>query len=459
MKHLKLIAVTVGLILVVNVTAGAVSVPLPPNGLMNVDAWGAFSEIFLEVTDDDNPMNLAVGFHNDLAIGYTLADTDPITPGVQPGHVLYTGASSTVVSLPDTSPPSAVDPTAPGQVLAVGAAAISDAFKGTGDWEGKSRGRLYVGGAIQSISVGTDSVNYNLGPGDTTNPIPQLTFALYHAYVDDMTLGISFDGLTGGSVIETDFVLTGTDENLHFDVWADDTPDASIGDPNGAGKRYAGLSTAGIATPSEVIHELPVRSDTVDTNNVTGGDLLIDLDDGTYYDRFGDGWGELAFAGDPNDDDEVFWSFVGNPESPFFRVRETFDAGEWFIDPVTGIKVFIAGPSGIQVPKAGLVITGQLTPGLSLAPAGKTNSGYGFGNNSLVAGDDYQLTGAFRFGAEDTGAYDSDYNTFTFQQGEPGSVATLTQLKGGLIPEPLTMLGLFLGVGSLAGYIRKRKLA
>jgi hypothetical protein len=296
----------------------------------------------------------------------------------------------------------------------------------------------------------------------------QLTFAVYNAYVKDLTLPAP---LTIKD-IQTDWVLVADDgEEMHLDIWADNTPDASPGGTQLAagGKRMIGIPTAGTPDGS-VIPELPVRDDVVDTNPFdVGGDLLLGLNDGTYYDRFGPNFPELAFAGDPADDDEVWWSFISNPESPWFRVTETFNVpGESFVDAATGITVYTAGPSNITDPDAGtgLGLIGQFIPGSSLISPLAVNTlgiplvnadGTGKGNNMLVPGEDYQLTGQFLFGGENTGAWDSDYNTFTFQNGEPGSVGTLTQLKGPLVPEPVTMAGLMLGVGSLLGYVRKRR--
>ena len=423
----------------VSATAGAVTLPpLPPNGLMNLDAQGAFAEIFLEVTGQ-NAFGLAPGMYNDVAIGYTLDDGSGSA-----NFVLYTGASSST----------GANPVAPGTIIYIDGTlgtTIGDIFEG--NVAGITGGHLYVGGIVDDIETPGGGVEY---AEDAASSDWQLSFSLYNTYVQGMTMTIAAER------IDTEWILVADEgKQLQFDVWADATADATLGNtvaPAG-GTRYLGEPTAGTPDGS-VIHELPVRDEAVDTNAVPGGDLLVSLSDGTYYDRFGSGWPELAFAGDPADDDYVLWSFVGNPDS-IFTVRETFNLGgaETFIDAATGVLVYISGPSSIMDPfVSGFGLVGQLIPGVSLAPGGKTDGGVGWGNKYLFG--EYQITADFRFGAENTGAWDSDYNTFTFQQGEPGSVGTLTQLKGMiLIPEPLTMLGVFMGVGGIAGYIRKRRLA
>lgn len=429
--------------------AGAVTtIPLPSNGNMSIDAFGAYSEIFIETGDNPIAGLPANSQLNDVAIGWS----EDIGGGVA-DFVLYKGALSSTGAAP----------TAPGTVIATGTSAIENVFKDGGD----TRGRLYVGGVLQSITT-TDSVAYNKGGISgtmDTNPNPQLTFSVYNGYVEDLALAPGTVGVSGGQIL-TDFVLSGADgEEVHLDIWADDTPDATLGQVTGsaatAGKRYVGVPAAGSARP-----ELPVRDNDGDTDgdgfNDVPGTLMVDINDGTYYDRgtTGTPWEEIAFAGDPADDDHVFWSFLGNPDS-LFRVNESFTVGpgESFTDPVSGITVFTSGPSLTVDPTVGpgFSIVGQFNPGASLVTtAGKTDAGgVGFGNHLLA--DDYVLTAGFRFGGSITGAYDSDPNTFTFQQGEPGSVGTLTQLEGTLIPEPVTMAGMFLGLGSLVGYVRKRR--
>ena len=460
MRVLKFLAVA-GLILAVSGTAGAISVPLPPSGDMEVKAYGAFSEFFLVVTDANNPLRMAVGTYNDK-IGIGVYDSDAGTAGIQPGFVIYTGANSSV-GAPATPPTAiiAVNGTTGTQVT------ISDVVSGTGAFAGKIHGELYVGGMINTISSNpsNQTVTYNHGPGDVTNPNPQLTFALYNAKVTNMTLNVG----TGDQLL-TDYTIAADPNNtLHFDVWADATPDASLGSPLGPGQRYQSAPTAnGNRTP-----ELPVRDDNAPGN---AGTLLVSLSDGTYYDRAGGGWGELDFAGNPADDDQVMWSFVGNPNNSLFEVTEGFSlvpgVSESFtaaadlngdgdtLDTVNGVSeaavtVFISGSSDVLDPSF-MSLQGQLIPGLSLAPAGKTVGGYGF-YNSLNLLNDYIVTADFAFGGKNTGAYDSDPRTFTFQQGFPGGVGTLTQITGQLIiPEPLTVLGVLMGVGGLAGYIRRR---
>jgi hypothetical protein len=431
--------------------ASAISVPLPPidpvNGSnMSMDAFGAFSEVFIEVKQ---PLQLptgvlAPGTYNNIAIGWS-QDADPTTSGNQPDFVLYTGAASTVGG-----------PPVPGNtIVGRGAGLISDLLSGKGQFAGVTQGRLYVGGVVESITT-TQTVQYNKGRISGSldpNPNPQLTFSMYNAYITNLSLNPSVNPLFGGT-LETEFELSPVaGKELHFDVWADNTvQDGTAGTlggvPTSVGQRYRGVAAAVNATP-----ELPVRDQR--------GNLLVNIDDGTYYDRTRTGWGEIAFAGDPLDDDAVFWSFVGNPNSQML-VDESFNvrAAEFFIAP-DGTKVFTSGPSSTIDPTVGpnFSIIGQLIPGQSLAPAAKTNGGVGYGNNLLA--DDYAITANFRFGGGITGAYDSDPNTFSFQQGEPGSIGTLTQLEGRLttIPEPVTMIGLMMAAGSLGSYVLKRKRA
>jgi len=431
-----------GLILAVTGMASAVTVALPAGSTMKLDAWGAFSEIFLDL-QANNVLGMPAGTYNNVAIGY-----DKAANAGGGGFVLYTGASSSTVA--DPTPPTTTIP------LPVGFT-IQDIFTGktaAGAATG-TRGRMYVGGLVQSISTATDSVSYAknaLGVGGNT----QLGFAAYNAYVSGITLS-PVDGVTG--LINTTFVLTaGTpNERLHFDVWADNTPDATLGgtvNPPG-GQRYLGVPGAGVP-PGSAIPELPVRDTLTD-----GSGLLPSLGDGTYYDRNGKGWPELAFAGAPADDDVVFWSWEGNPGSVFTVAEQFAIPGETFVDQF-GNTIYVSGPSILLSPYvAGFGIVGQLVKGTSLVdPNGYTRTvvnpdGSGLGNN-LLDNNPYILTANFDFGGLRTGAYDSDQNTFTFQQGDPGAIGNLTQLTGGLVPEPLTMVGLFLGLGGLGRYLRRR---
>jgi hypothetical protein len=433
-----------GVILALGGPALAVSVPLPPPGLMTVDAWGVFAEIFIEVEEEFEigDETIPAGFVNGVAIGYTQSVPGPNGEG---DFVLYRGASSSTVAAQ----------TPPDEVLLVGQDAIQDIFTGSGDFEGLTRGRLYVGGIVQSISSSGESVSYLTGPQDSqADADVQLTFAVYNAHVSELELDASEIGaLDQAGFLGTEFIVT-SDDGIHLDIWADETVDAEIADAGGE-TRYLSATTAGTGTTPE----LPVR----DTN----GTLLVSPDDGTYYDREAAGvaWENIDFAGNPADDDEVFWSFVGNPETDKFKVTEAFSTDGEVItmlnlatpNPDDTLDVLVQGPSDIVDPAFGF--EGQFIPGMSLAPAGKTNGGFGFGNVPfLLADGDYTLSGELEFGAGATGTYDSDPFTFTFQQGEPGSVGDLTQLQGELIvPEPVTMAGMFLGLGSLVGYVRKRR--
>ena len=433
MRSLKCLAVA-GLILAVSGTTGAVAVPLPPNGDMAAKAYGTFAEVFLVVTDGANPFGLPVGTYNNIGIG--VFDKDAGTAGVQPSFVLYTGANSTTTS-------AATGPTTIIAVDGVMGVSISDVFSGKGAFGGKTRGQLYVGGVINTISTQNGSVTYNHGPADS-NPNPQLTFALYNAKINNLTLNTG-----AGDQLITNYIIDPSSpaNNLHFDVWADATPDASLGATAGTGERYQSAATAN----SNCTPELPVRD-----NNAPGfrGTLMVNLADGTYYDRSASKhWGELAFAGDPTDDDQVMWSFVGNPMS-FFEVTQGFGlnpgTSESFTAPAdlngdgdandtvngvseAAVSVYISGSSKVTPPPI-LQLQGQLIPGQSLAPAGKTYGGFGSCNNLLHG--DYTLSANLVFGGQNTGAYDSDPGTFSYQQGFPGGVGPLTQLTIRAVPIP-----------------------
>ncbi len=433
MRCLRMLLMT-GLLLVFTAGASAVSVPLPPNGDMNIDAFGAFAEIFVEVLQDTELPGAGVvpagTLLNNLAIGYTKDSDGAGTPD----FVLYTGAASTTGAAQ----------TAPGTVVLIGGSTITELFTGQGGFEDVTVGRLYVGGVIQSIAtespggvpLGTET--YATSAADTDDV--QLTFSLYNSHVTALTLEATSAGGQSG-FITTEFELEGGDA-AHLDIWADAVADATLTAPVGAGLRYG--SAAGLFT------ELPVRE--------TDGSLIVDLDDGTYWDRNTTGWGELGFAGDS--DDEVFWSFVGNPESNLKVVESFQDTGEVLAMPnvsgggPTTLSVLVQGPSDISDP--GFKVEGQFVPGMSLAPAAKTDTGFGHGNGLLTG--DYLLSGEFVFGSGPTDTYDSDPGTFTFQQGAGSDgQGDLTQLSGALIPEPVTMAGMFLGLGSLVGYVRKRR--
>ncbi len=435
MKRARLLAVAGMLAMTAGSATASLDVPLPPPGKMEVDAFGAFAEVFVEVLDEVEIPGLGVvpagAYINDVAIGYTLDADGAGTPD----FVLYNGATSTTGAA--QTPPS-------GAVL-VGAQQITDLFTGAGNYEGKTAGRIYVGGVVQSIS----SSNSNGQPLGTVNyatsalnqeDVQQLTFGLYNAHIESMSLeAISADGHAG--FVNSSFALGGNDA-VHLDVWADAQADATLTSPvGGGGARYG--SAGGTFT------ELPVRE--------TDGSLIVDLDDGTYWDRNTTGWGELGFAGDS--DDEVFWSFVGNPESNLKVVESFQDTGEVLAMPnvsgggPTTLSVLVQGPSDISDP--GFKVEGQFVPGMSLAPAGKTRAdGTGFGNNLLLG--DYLLSGEFVFGSEPAGTYDSDPDTFTFQQGAgTAGQGDLTQLSGALVPEPATLA--FVAVGGLGMMLIRRR--
>jgi len=427
MRILKF-AVLMACMLAVTGTAGATSVPLPSSntGNLTVEAIGANAEIFVQVTDPNNPLKLPIGVYNNIGIGYSLNVDGAGTPG----FVLYSGATSSTSAAP----------TGPTTILATDTtgALIKSIFTGTTATGANTNtiGRLFVSGLVNTITANdtANKVSYPIAPG---SPGTQLTFSLYHAYVQNLQL-VTTPGIGTGGQLETQFFLSGTN-NVHFDMYADPTADVSI---PGTGKRYVSVTGTSGATP-----ELPVR------DNGAGNTLLVGLDDGTYYDKAANGWNNLDFTGNPTDDDEVWWSWVGNTNSQFL-VDETFDirtGAESFT--IGGITFYTSGPSTI-VPAVTLI--GQLTPGASPNVGKADAGGLGFGNSQLVNGTDYKLSGAFNFGGSRTGAYDSDPQTFTFQQENVGLV-TLTQLNGLFnIPEPATMLGVFLAVGALGKYVRRR---
>ena len=441
-RHLFVVILS-GLVLTAAGASGDIVVPLPPPGVMVVSAHTAFAEVLLNITNENNPLNLPAGFCSHVAVGFT-RDADGNGTSGDNAFVLYTGALATVGSAP----------TPPGKILAIDptGAAIKALFTGTGEWAGISRGELYVGGMIQTLRTqglavpGFPSlVSYNLG-GSDTNPNPQLTFAVYNARVTNMGLNATDDGSQGG-FMKTTFQITGS-EGVHLDVYADATPDARRDAPP-SGRRYTSVTGALVSDP-----QLPLRDDGA------GATLLCNPRDGTYYDRAGGGWGGMDWAGNPADDDKVMWSFVGNPQSQFV-VNESFNTsptGETF--PMTW-----AGPDGIAgnaddvttiVHAAGsselntqIIIEGQFRPGKSLAPGDKlTADGLGFLNVNLAGGYDYHLSGEFLFGGSRTGSYDSDPRTWSFHQ-DPTGAYTLTQLSGLLVPEPTTLVLLMAGAAFL----------
>ncbi len=428
------------LLLFVSGSTWAVGVPLPSCSNMTVQAYGAFSEIFLEVLDGGNPLGLPVGLYNDLAIGLTMD-----TGSGSPGYVIYRGASSS-----PTAPPSS-----PNQILGVHGIDINivDILQGTGDFAGITRARLYVGGIINSISTNdpgsTDVVHYNVGGGDT-NPNPQLTFAIYNAHLKTLSLNLGM-----GNQIVGEWALDGLNP-AHLDIWADATPDADFGLPSG-GNRY--LSTVNSLSGSGP--ELPIR-DTVDSDGDGRKDLFVNLNTGTYSDTngaAGTDWKGIDFAGGAGDDDSVMWSFVGNPNSIFKIAQnfvlsggETFTAG-WDSDgndetPPTEIIVLASANSRIMDPLINGCLLGQFIPGTSLATGLP-----GEYNHLLIGEDPYILTGDFSLGGATTGAHDSDPYTFSGQQGILGGVGNLSQLHGE-IPEPATLT--LLGV-AIVGVLRRRR--
>ena len=467
------LAIAAGIILAVSASAWAVPyVPLPGVKDMVMAAHDGYAEIFVRVAEDTEislpgapgSLSLKAGIYNDIAIGY-VRDADPGTGGNQSRFVLYQGATSTAHPGP-TYPTDAsnganaivyVDPDPNGSYFAA-------VF--TGQANANVRGELYVVGRIMEIRDQVDGqpfVRYSTDPEGTTTT-PELTYVLYNAPVKTMAMDDNTVYTT--RKIETTFVLNDeqTGERLHVDVYADTIPaNASIV----PGTRYGSApGTNPLLQP-----ELPIRDPAIpdDPNNPSAG-LLVDLDDGTYYNRFGNpGLTNIDFGGDPGNLNEgLMWSFVGNPhEDAEFVITEDFQIGgagvEFFVDPNTGLTVYTQGDSGtFEVSDEGILIPG---PSSSPKATFQTNVDYGSGTGGEIAGflnwklrtgEDYKLSGAFRFGGV-TGAYDSDPDTFTFQQQPIGSV-TLTQLSGPLlVPEPVTMLGVLLAVGGIGGYLRRRR--
>ncbi len=138
------------------------------------------------------------------------------------------------------------------------------------------------------------------------------------------------------------------------------------------------------------------------------------------------------------------------------------------------VEVFVSGTSNL-IPEVSMV--GVLTPGPSLSPKALRNDlvwydydnwmkddgdpeqeHAGFLNHLLIKGEDYKLSGSFLWGGKNTGAYDSDPDTFSFQE-VPFGVDNLLQLSGPLAPEPITALSVLLAAGGLGGYFRRRRKA
>ena len=395
------------------------------------------------------PPGLPSGVYNHVGVGYTRDANGDGTLGDN-AFVAYTGALSGT----------GANPTPPGTILQIDPTgqAINHMLTGTGEWEQKARGRLFIGGGVATIS-GRDTATgipqgvlaYNVGSG-SNNPNPQLTFSVYNAFVNKVELNPNYlaGSVLGGSVL-TGMSVSG-DSAVHLDFYADETPDAAVAAPPG-GRRYQSVpGNIGISP------EQPLRDDN------PAGTLMVGLNDGTYYDRNNSGWGDMDWTGSPGDDDEVMWSFVANPDSDFHakldfyvtQVNESFvmtwDAGTPGnpADDIT-TTVFTSGDGEIQL----FSIEGQFLPGTSLAPAGKLDAnGEGFMNDLLANGDAYHLSGDWLFGGDRTGAYDSDPNTWSLQQEPLGTVAH-TRFSGPLIPEPMTLSILTAGMALIV--LRRRR--
>jgi len=442
-------AILASVCLLCGTALGDISVPLPPGDNFNATAYRAFAEVFLDVTDSQNPMGLPKGVYNHVGIGYTRDANGDSVPGDN-AFVAYTGALSST----------AANPTPPGKILLIDPTGdtISQMFSGMGDWTDKSRGRLFIGGVIlgidgKDLATGQSQgmVDYNLG-GSDPDPDPQITFAVYNGYVQHMAIApIHIDAVSSGGQMLVRFTLGG-ENPLHLDFYADETPDAMAGAPVG-GRRYGSVPGTIGTTP-----ELPLRDDD------PAGTLLVGLNDGTYYDRNASGWGDMAWTGSPADDDEVMWSFVGNPDSDFHMMGDfytgpdnevflmTWDAGTPG-DPSDDIitPVHTSGRGNLTH----FSFDGQFIPGTSLAPAGKlTADGKGFLNYLLMDGQPYPLSGHFLFGGDRIGAYDSDPNTWSLEQ-EPLGTVSLTQFSGPLVPEPMTLSILTAGMALVV--LRRRR--
>ncbi len=408
MKTLKLCMV-VGLMLGISSAAWAKSLPpLPGTGSTSINATGAYAEIF------------GPNGGNGTGIGW-------VTPSVSgsPEFVLYSGYQANVGGAPTESP-----------------TVVSN------DISNLVGGQLYVGGVVENISNASGTLTYARDPNDLGNTGWQISFGLYDAEISALDTSME-----SGGILRTTFTVE--TDTPHLDFWADPTPDATLGAVTGvSGQRYQ-TSTNSQDT------ELPVRDDDA------AGTLMVDLDTGQYYDQTtGGDWGELAFAGDPSDDDYVLWSFTGNPNATL-QIQETWNTVDSFQFDVDGDgtldTVYVGGESRIR-----FVDNPQFVPGASAvtdAIVGRDvvrADGTGFGNHLLTGA--YNISGLFVWGESKVGAFDSDPRTWTFQQGWPlgpdgGAVGSQTLLAGQIIPEPLTVLGVVGGIAGLGGYIRKRRMA
>jgi hypothetical protein len=90
----------------------------------------------------------------------------------------------------------------------------------------------------------------------------------------------------------------------------------------------------------------------------------------------------------------------------------------------------------------------------------KTSTGNGqFGGSGLAAIDYTSLAGDADLTKVDSIEYLFNSNLGGTPKGQGGGDYSFDLLEGGVIPEPVTMLGLFLGLGGVGAYIRKRRLA
>jgi len=442
------------LLLCVSGGAKADVIPLPPPGYMTVSAASAFAEIFLEVTDAQNPLGLAPGLYNDIGIGFTIDGG----AGGSSAFVLYKGAGTV-----RTDAPTSEKPFGPDEILYVGNGDFIRAIfsNNAADPNNPTNtvGRLGVVGVVDQITTRTGpggfavgSQSYKLGPNDGRSG-PQVTFILFDAAVQDMALNTSsfifpapFEDKSFGGMLFTDWKLGGEENPLKLEFFGDWTADAETGMLPGD-IRYKSVSPTAGGGP-----ELPIRD--------TDGTLLFDPINGTYYDVNGS-FGNLAFVGDPADNETRFWTMIGNPDA-FFNVSESFTLGGDFAEAFTvafdpdgpgpldpyDVTFYAAGPSEVGIAMEGQLIRNDDDPGTQNSGLMPVDHPYG----------DYHISAKFNFGGVITGAYDSDPWTFSFQQ-EPIGIVTNTQISGYLIPEPATMATLVMGVSLVVGRIRRRRRA
>ena len=89
-----------------------------------------------------------------------------------------------------------------------------------------------------------------------------------------------------------------------------------------------------------------------------------------------------------------------------------------------------------------MIVGGTYAPNIAI---GARNASYASSGYAVPAGLSADFEIRFNIDPSDTGA-------------PPWGAVSDDPVKFGIIPEPVTMLGVFLAVGSLGGYLRRRRM-